>query len=105
MFRNGVLTYSFNVLDLPGKTNFLMQLYDVQYNNIKVKWSRNQTGDLYRDGYKYCSNCEYMIKTLVYFCKVCGRKFRFNKLGKKSKPFTESKNKPVTFYLNGDKDV
>jgi len=55
----------------------LMLLYpEVIRTQIKLTWSNSQLVRLYKDGYKYCSICKYIIKVEVDFCRECGKMFR-----------------------------
>ena len=45
---------------------------------IKVKWDNSKISGMYKDGYRYCGICGYMIKVNELFCRVCRKMFRFN---------------------------
>lgn len=55
----------------------LMSLYpELTRTQIKLKWSNSQLVRLYKDGYKYCSICKYIVKVEDDFCRECGKMFR-----------------------------
>lgn len=57
---------------------FLMMVYpELSIGKIKATWSKNQTGRMYRDGFRYCGVCGFMVKIDEFFCRICGKKFRF----------------------------
>jgi len=56
----------------------LMNAYpELSIQMIKAKWSRNQTSTMYKQGFRYCGVCGYMVKIDEYYCRICGKRFRF----------------------------
>jgi hypothetical protein len=56
---------------------------DVKKEYILKTWNRNKTRTLYNMGYGFCGSCDYMIKTDIRHCKICGRQFRRTTRNKK----------------------
>jgi len=55
----------------------LMNIYpELSIGKIKATWSRNQTIRMYKDGFRYCGVCGFMVKINESFCRICGKKFR-----------------------------
>lgn len=65
-----------NLIKLPKAEldNLLSSLFP--RSSFKTSFSRNQYGRLLKEGWKYCSNCNYVLKTPEGFCVVCGKKLR-----------------------------
>lgn len=79
-----------------------MYLYpEIPKNMIKLKWSRNRTSDLYKNGFKYCGECVFMIKINESHCRRCGRIFRSRPRSASNlyKLVTESIDEPITIRL------
>ncbi|MBA7490196.1 hypothetical protein ES702_00731 [subsurface metagenome] len=84
------------------KLEDLFLLYpEVTRTQIKLKWSNSHLVRLYKDGYKYCSLCKYLIKLNIDFCRNCGKMFRCRPRSKSNMYdlVTESIYKPQTIRL------
>ena len=79
-----------------------MSLYpEISKQKIKLKWSKSKTSEMYKEGYRYCCECLYMIKINEYKCRRCKTNFR-TRPRSASNLFnfvTESRLIPVTIRL------
>lgn len=71
--------------------------------NIKITWSKAKTSDMYREGYKYCGECRYMIKVNDYRCRNCKKVFRTRPRSASNifSLITESIFEPITINIKG----
>jgi len=80
----------------------LILLYpELTRTQIKLKWSNSNLVRLYKDGYKYCSICRYIVKVEDDFCRECGKMFRCRPRSKANMYdlVTESIYEPQTIRL------
>ncbi len=73
---------------------------------IKVKFRCSDLRDYLKNGYKFCSQCYFIVKTTERKCRNCGKMFRTRvrrNSGKNIRFFSEPKNKIHFFNLGDDR--
>jgi len=56
---------------------------DMHKQQLKTTWSNKRYSKHLKLGFKHCTRCGIMIKTIEDFCRICGKKFRCNARNKK----------------------